>query len=114
MLKIRLTGIGIIEKEYWNYYSTIKLENNEEYRKQSDNAYKKYNFEKYLVNENNEKFELSVGARENGGSSISEDGTMHFKGMFDLTKYDATDIVTLYINYDDKKIEVELMKVGEE
>lgn len=100
--------------EILNYYSTIKLENNEEYRKQSDNAYKKYNFEKYLVNENNEKFELSVGARENGGSSISEDGTMRFKGMFDLTKYDATDIVTLYINYDDKKIEVELMKVGEE
>ena len=35
-------------------------------------------------------------------------------GMVDLTKYDATDKVTLYIDYHDKKIEVKLMKVGEE
>lgn len=100
--------------EILNYYTSVKLENSEEYREQSNNSYKRYIFEKYLVNEKGEKFELSVGARENGGSSISEDGTMHFKGMFDLTKYDATDKVTLYIDYHDKKIEVKLMKVGEE
>ncbi len=97
-----------------NYYTTIKLENNKEYREQSNKNLKKFIFEKYLINENDEKFELTIGARENGGSSISEDGTMHFNGMFDLTKYDATNKVTLYINYNDKKIKVELMKVGEE
>ena len=100
--------------EILNYYTAVILENSEEYRTQSNNSYKKYIFEKYLVNEKGEKFNLSVGTRENGSSSISEDGTMHFTGMFDLTKYDTTDKITLFINYQDKKIEVVLVKVGEE
>jgi hypothetical protein len=34
--------------------------------------------------------------------------------MFDLTKYDAQDRVTLNIDYHGKKIEAVLTKVGEE
>ena len=97
-----------------NYYWTTKLENNEEYRKNSANTHQKYIFDKYLTNENGERFELTMGPRENGGSSIDDNGIMHFSGMFDLTKYDAQDRVTLNIDYHGKKIEAVLTKVGEE
>ncbi len=83
----------------------------QEYMKKSMNSSK---FEKYLVNENGEKFDLTVNNRENGSTSTDENGYVKFDGMFDLTKYDMTDTITLYIDYQGKSGEIVLEKVGEE
>ena len=73
-----------------------------------------YQFDKYLVNENEEKFELTVGARANGSGYIdSKTNIYKFNGMFDLTKYDMTDTITMYIDYKGNKAEIILEKVEE-
>lgn len=97
-----------------NYYYATKLENNEKYREASSKSYEKWQYDKYLINENNEKYNLSMGPRENGGSYVTEDGIMKFTGMFDLTKYDATDEVIMHIDYHGNIADITLKKVGEE
>ena len=71
-------------------------------------------FYKYLVNENGEKFELTVGPRANGSGHISPDSDIYeFNGMFDLTKSDMTDTITLYVDHKGNKAEIVLEKVEE-
>ena len=69
-----------------------------------------WEFEKYLVNENGEKFEMTVGNRENGGGYIDENGIYDFNAMFDLTKYDMTDKITLHVNYHGREADIILEK----
>ena len=71
-----------------------------------------FKFEKFITNENGEKFELTVSPRENGGSSIGEDGILKFEGMFDVTKYNASDELVLHIDYHGKTADIKLKKVG--
>ena len=56
----------------------------------------------------------SEQGQENGNTSTDENGYVKFTGMFDLTKYDMTDAITLYVDYNGEKAEIVLEKVGEE
>ena len=73
----------------------------------------KWKFEKYLTNSNGETFDFSVGPRANGSASIDENGIMTSTCMFDLTKYDATDEITLHLEYQGNKADIVLEKVEE-
>lgn len=86
-------------EEYYNYMQQIMNQGS---------------FEKYVVNSKGERFELTVNNQENGGTSTDENGYVKFSGMFDLTKYDMTDNITLYVEYNGEKAEIVLEKVGEE
>lgn len=79
----------------------------QEYMKKESEIWK---FEKYLLNEKGEKFEMTVSNRENGGGSIDENGIYEFNGMFDLTKYDMTDTITVHINYHGREADIILEK----
>lgn len=95
-------------------YLRNKLYNSIEYIEFSRNRLDMYKFDKYLVNENGEKFELTQGPRANGSGHIAPDSdTYKFNGMFDLTKYDMTDIITLYVDHKGNKAEIILEKVEE-
>lgn len=95
-------------------YLRNKLYNTEEYKEFMKNRLGMYKFDKYLVNENGEKFELTVGPRANGSGYIAPDSNIYkFNGMFDLTKYDMTDTITLYVDHKGNKAEIVLEKVEE-
>ena len=102
-----LKSINLYNYLYRKLYYTIEYQ---EYSEQRSNAWK---FEKYLVNEAGEKFELTQGPRENGSGHIDANNIYHFNGMFDLTKYDISDEITLYIDYQGDKAEIVLKKVEE-
>ena len=71
-----------------------------------------WDFEKYLTNSKGERFEFTVGPKANGEASIV-DGIMTSTCMFDLTKYDATDEITVHLEYQGNKAEIVLKKVNE-
>lgn len=86
----------------------------EEYREYSLKLMNQSDIEKYVVNSKGEKFEQTINNQENGGTSIDDNGYVKYTGMFDLTKYDMTDEITLYIDNNGEKAEIVLEKVGEE
>lgn len=94
-----------------NYFEN-KARSNPEYQELSKNEMEKWNFEKYLTNGKGERFEFSVGPRTNGSASIDEDGIMTSTCMFDLTQYDATDEITLHLEYKGNKADIILQKVN--
>ena len=98
--------------ELYNYLSR-KLYNSEEYQEFSKQRLNSWDFEKYLVNENGEKFELTQGPTPNGSGHIDKNNIYHFNGMFDLTKYDMSDEITVFIDYHGNKGEIILEKVEE-
>ena len=57
------------------------------------------------------KFGITVGPRENGSKYLDEDGYMNFEGMFDLTKYNASDELILHVEYKGKDEKITLKKV---
>ena len=71
----------------------------------------KWQFDKYLTNSNGQRFDFSVGPRENGSAYIDDNGIMTSTCMFDLTKYDATDEITLHLEYKGTKADIVLEKV---
>lgn len=85
----------------------------EEYYNYTQQSMNISTFEKYVVNSKGEKFEQTINNQENGNTSTDENGYVKFTGMFDLTKYDITDTITLYLDYHGKKAEIALEKVGE-
>ena len=93
-------------------YLERKARSNPEYKELSKNEMEKWKFDKYLTNSKGERFEFSVGPRENGSASIDENGIMTSTCMFDLTQYDATDEITLHLEYKGNKAEVLLQKVN--
>lgn len=88
------------------YNKLWMTEEYQNYRKAYDEA---YDVEVYLLNSNNEKFEFTMGPRENGSKDISEDKkSLTYSAMYDLTKYDATDEVTVVVNKNGKE---EIIKI---
>lgn len=98
--------------EILNYINN-KMYKSEEWHKMQEERMKVWDFEKYLLNANGEKFELTQGPRENGGGRIDENNIYHFSGMFDLTKYDMTDEIKVVIDYHGIKGEITLEKKGD-
>lgn len=94
-------------------YLENKERSNPKYQELSKKEREKWEFEKYLTNSKGERFEFTMGPRENGSAYIDEDGIMTSTCMFDLTNYDATDEVTLHLAYKGTKAEIVLEKVKE-
>lgn len=95
-------------------YIERKIRENPKYQELVKKEMEKWDYEKYLTNSKGEKFDFSVGPRENGGAFIDDDGMMTATCMFDLTKYDATDEVTLHLDYKGNKADIVLEKVSDE
>lgn len=87
-------------------YLENKVRENPEYQKQMEQEMSKWEYEKYLTNSKGERFDFTVGPRENGGASIDDNGIMTSTCMFDLTTYDATDEITLHIDYKGNKADI--------
>ena len=72
--------------------------NTEEYKKYEEHNRSLYNIEAYITNSNGEKLEFTVGPRANGSGRVNED-ILEYNAMYDLTKYDLTNEITVHINY---------------
>lgn len=92
-------------------YLESKERDNPEYQKLMRQEMEKWKFDKYLTNSNGQRFDFTVGPRENGSAYIDDDGIMTSTCMFDLTKYDATDEITLHLEYKGNKADIVLEKV---
>lgn len=86
---------------------------NPEMQRYMQEEFEKWQFDKYLTNAKGERFEFTQGPRENGGATIDDNGIMTSTCMFDLTKYDATDEITLHLEYKGKKADVVLERIKE-
>ena len=91
-------------------YLERKAMDNPEYQKLQSKTMDVWRFEKYLKNSNGEKFEFTVGPKANGEASIV-DGVMTSTCMFDLTQFDETDEITLYLEYLGMKAKIVLEKL---
>lgn len=67
-------------------------------------------FNKYLTNSEGERFDVTLSNRENGGGGIDENGIYTYSAMYDLTKYDMTDEITLHVDYQGRTAEIVLEK----
>lgn len=82
-----------------------------EYKEYMEKRFSLWNdFNKYLTNSNGEKFDVTLSGRENGGGGIDKNGIYTYSAMYDLTKYDMTDEITLHIDYQGRKAEIVLEK----
>lgn len=92
-------------------YLENKERSNPKYQELIQREYQKWQFEKYLTNSKGEQFDFTMGPRENGSASIDDEGIMTSTCMFDLTSYDATDEITLHLEYKGTKADIVLEKV---
>lgn len=92
-------------------YVSWKQHQTKEYREYEQKNDYLFNISAYMVNEKGEKFEPTQGPRENESKQIDEQGVMTYQAMFDLTKYNSTDKVTVHFNYNDQTEEVILQEV---
>ena len=69
--------------------------------------------EDYVLNENGEKFNFTVGPVENGSGHIDENNIYNRSAMYDLTTYNATDTITFHIKYNGTEADIVLEKVEE-
>lgn len=83
-----------------------KIRENPEYQKQMEEQMTKWEYEKYLTNSKGQRFDFTVGPRENGSASIDDEGFMTSNCVFDLTTFDATDEITLHIDYKGNKADI--------
>ena len=101
-------------QEIWRYLENERY-NSDEIREKESKSMEEYrnatNFDVYITNKTGEKFEITVGPRENGSKYLDEDGYMNFEGMFDLTKYNASDELILHVEYKGKNEKITLKKV---
>lgn len=93
-------------------YVESKARETPEYQELSEKERERWEYGKYLTNSKGEKFEFSEGPRANGAATIDDDGIMTSTCMFDLTKYDATDEITLHLDYKGNKADIVLEKVN--
>ena len=106
-------GDELKNMEILNYLTAQEFQT-EKFREFSQEQSDFWNFEKNLTNENGEKFEMTVGPRENGGSSVDDNNVRTFEGMFDLTRYDATDKIIMYVkDYQGNEGEITLERVDD-
>lgn len=94
-------------------YLDNQVYNTNEYIEKVQEATNAFEFDKYITNEAGEKFELTVGPRENGSSYINDENIMEFEGMFDVTKYNASDELIVHVDYHGNKADITLKKVEE-
>ena len=94
-------------------YLERKIRYTPEYIEWQNREVEIWKYDKYIENENGKKFEMSMSPRANGGGFIDDDGIYESNCTFDLTKYDLTDKLTVYIDYHGNKAEILLEKVGE-
>ncbi len=94
-------------------YIEREIRYTKEYKEYMEREFSIWEYDKYITNENGQKFEMSVGPKENGGGYIDDDGIYESNCTFDLTKYDATNTITVYIDYQGNKAEIVLEKVEE-
>ena len=87
-------------------YIENKVRANPEYQKLLEQSLERWEYEKYVTNSKGERFDFTMGPRENGGASIDEEGIMTTTCMFDLTAYDATDEITLHLDYKGNKADI--------
>lgn len=93
-------------------YLENKVRSNPEYQELSKKEFEKWKFDKYITNSKGERFDFTVGPRENGSAYIDDNGIMTSTCMFDLTQYDATDEITLHLEYKGNKADIVLQKVN--
>lgn len=79
-------------------YIFFEHRNSEEYKKYEEHNRSLYDLEAYITNEDGEKYEFTIGPRANGSGRINEE-ILQYNAMYDLTKYDLTDEITVHINY---------------
>ena len=91
-------------------YISWKERQTEEYKEYCRKNNYLFNISAYLINEKGEEFGETVGPRENSSKGIDEEGIMTYKAMFDLTKYNSTDKVTVHFDYNGQTEEVTLQK----
>lgn len=90
-------------------YIRCKMYRTEEYQKYSKEQQEVYDTQNiYIENSNGEKFGFTMGPIPNGGGSINEEGIFHTTCMLDLTQKDATDELTVHLNYLGKDLEFKL------
>lgn len=87
--------------------------NLEEYKRYIEYEMSVWDYDKYVVNDEGKRFDTYVGPRETGGGYIDDDGVYETNCTFDLTRHDATDEITVFIDYHGKKAEIILKKVEE-
>lgn len=88
-----------------------KLHYSEEYMEYLNKRFSVWDdFNKYLTNSNGDKFDVTLSNRENGGGGIDENGIYTDSTMYDLTKFDMTDEITLHVNYQGREAEIILEK----
>lgn len=85
----------------------------EEYKKYEEYNRSLYDLEAYITNEVGEKYEFTMGPRANGSGRINEEGTFEYNAMYDLTKYDLTDEITVHIKYRGNEEEIVLERKEE-
>ncbi len=89
-------------------YIENRARSNPEYQKLLEQSLQTWEYEKYVTNSKGERFDFTMGPRENGGATIDEEGIMTATCMFDLTVYDATDEITLHLAYKGNEADIVL------
>ncbi len=96
-------------------YIMQKVYRTEEYQEYVKEQHKLYDTQNiYIENAKGEKFGFTQGPIPNGGGSIDEEGFFRPTCMLDLTQKDATDEMTLHLNYLERDIEIKLQREKEE
>jgi hypothetical protein len=69
-----------------------------------------FDIEVSLENENEEIFEEIIGPVENGAKDIDDEGTLTYDAMYELTKYDENDEITVKVTKNEKEASIVLVK----
>lgn len=91
------------------WYEKVKNMTVEEYKANMEN--RKFKNE-YIENEKGEKFYPSNSTSEDTGYSYSDMKFLNYWQTFDMTKYDATNRLKIYINYKGEDVYIILHKYG--
>ncbi len=89
-------------------YISWKERQTEEMKEYNEKISYLFNIKIYLTNENGERFDLTMGPRENGSTGINDEGILEHEGVYDLTQYNATDKITVHFEYNGQNEEVVL------
>lgn len=66
----------------------------------------------YIKNSNNEKFLCSTNVNDINKADFINENTYNYYGTFSMTKYDATDKITVIIDFKGKPVKIDLEKIN--
>ena len=91
-------------------YISFQEEQTDEYRIWREKISDLFHIESYVTDENGEIYKMTQGPSANGSVEIDENGILEHIVMYDLTKYNKTNEITMYITYrgTEEKIVLEL------